>query len=97
MLKQNQESQSSAGAGISEGCEGHFQYSNMEGKVSKMWGPHVVGGPVTEGREVTEGRSLLPWLHVLIGAVCSQSFRHSLGCEVLSLGHLSEGLLILHL
>lgn len=55
MLKQNQESQSSAGAGISEGCEGHFQYINMEGTVSKMWAPlHVVGNLVTEDREMTE-------------------------------------------
>lgn len=98
MLKENQESQSSVGVRISEGCEGHFQYTNMEGKVSKMWAPlHVVGNPETENREVTEGHSLLPLLQVLTGEVCAQRFGHSLGCEVLSPGHLSEGLLILHL
>lgn len=70
----------------------------MEGKVSKMWAPlHVVGDSVTEGREVKEGHSLLPLLQVLTGDVCAQSFGHSLGCEVLCPGHLSEGLLILHL
>lgn len=48
MLKQNQESQSLAGVRISEGCERHFQYINMEGKVSKMWAPlHGVGNRVT--------------------------------------------------
>lgn len=98
MLKQNQESQSSAGGGISEGCEGQFQYSNMEGTVSKMWAPpHVVGNLVTEDREVMEGHSLLPLFQVLTGEVCAQSFGYGLGCEVLSPGHLSEGLLILHL
>lgn len=78
MLKQNQESQSSAGAGISEGCEGHFQYINMEGKVSEMWAPlHVVGNLVTDGREVMEVHSVLPLLHVLTGEVCAQSSGHT--------------------
>lgn len=98
MLKQNQESQSLAGVGISEGCERHFQYINMEGKVSKMWAPlHGVGKLVTEDRPVVEVYSLLPLLQVLTGEVCALRFGHSLGSEVLSPGCLREGLLILHL
>lgn len=63
-----------------------------------MWAPvHVVGSPVTEDREVTEAHSLLPLIQFLTGQVCACSFGHSLGSEVLSPGHLSEGLLILHL
>lgn len=84
MLKQNYESQSSAGVGISEGCEGPLLYINMEGRLRRMWAPlRGVGSPVTKNTGRTEVHSVLPLLQVLTGEVCAEIFGQSLGSEVL--------------